>query len=535
MKRIFPILLFILPAISLLVSCERKNLMVAGGDLETKDYVYNVALNGFEPEATIKGRIDANFEIRTVYYYLQRANKTDSLVQTDLVPAEKRGRSYEFEIDPDAFFGVDFRGVKAIKVLFVQDNTTALEKLINLTYFDPAAPVIDDVPETLRPSLTEPVTISAKISSETGIQKIEISDNHNGGFEILETINVGGAKSHNLSYSYTYNDGAGQMQIRVTDIYGLETDKIIQFVGIPFKPVITFAGSTLAAALPDGVPNVVGTIKTFSQLQELKAYVVRAGGETLVGDIGFTETHAGQDEYDYAFSYDQFPFADDVVSCKVMATDANGSTNTNTISVTILPYYHWKNVTMMSQGIVSDTDPVTSTSSFFVGDLDKPVIGSCDAQSGAYDAKIDFVIYTTTAPALTLYNPNNTGSVRVNYRCNGSAEGWTPTTVRDVRLRVMLQTSASAGSGIYTKYNAGGIQSLGDEFFAGVSAPSANTAKYDNVSAVASNVFHPDNAYLIWLKNPDGKNILVHVKEVDLFGTPNQGKSTAVMDILKQR
>lgn len=525
----------LLTAMLFLFSCKKNDFLVASGELETQEYVYNVAINGFEPEPVIKGRIDANFEIRTVYYYLQRTNKPDSLLQTDMVPIDQRGRTYDFEIKSEAWFGVDLYGVRGIKVIFVQDNQIALEKQIGLSYYDPAAPVISDIPETIRPSLIEPTVISAKLSSETGIRKVEIFDNRDGGFDVLETINLEGIHEYNLSYPYIYNEGAGQMLIKVIDIYGLQTEKVIQFIGIPFKPVVNFNASTLAAALPDGVPVVAGTLKTYSELEGLKVYVVRANGETLVGDADFTLTNQGQDEYDYIFSYDQFPYDDDVVACKIEAKDASGSVNANSIPVTILPYYHWKNVTMMSQGFFSDSESLTSNSCFFIGEVNRPVIGSCDAQSGNYDSKIDFVIYTTTAPAYTFYNPNNTGSIRGNYRCNGGTTGWTPSTIKDVRIRALLQTSSSNGSGIYTKYNAGNIQRLDDEFFAGVNAPSANTAKYDNVSAPASNVFHPNDAYLIWLKTPEGKNILVHVKEVDLFSTPNQGKSTAVMDILKQR
>lgn len=519
----------------ILAACKKKDQFMPDGTLETAEYIYNEAIKGFQPEATVEGTVAANFDIRTIYYYLQRNNTTDSLLQTDFVEAGS-GNNYTFSLDPAVWNGVKFENVKGLKVLFVRDNTTSIEKFISITYFNPAAPQFSELPETVTPSLNGSTAITGKLSSETGIQKLYFSDNSTGNMELIDSIAVNGAKDYTINYPYTYKEGAGQMRVHATDIYGLVSEKLIQFVGIPFRPVLTFSNPVLKAALPHGTPIVSGAVKTFGELVALKAYVVKTSGETLVGDVSYALTGSAPNEYNYTFSLADFPFADDVTECRIEAMDANNSNSSANNPVQILPYYHWKNVTMMAQGLPNADPPLTSSSSFFIGEVNKPVIGSCDVNGNTtYDDKIDFVAYTTTAPAITFYNPNNTGSIRGNYRCNGGATGWTPATVRDVRMRVMLQTSVSNGSNIYTKYNAGGIESLGNDFFSGVSTPSANTAKYDNVSTPASNVFHPDNAYLVWMKTPEGKNILVHVKDTDMYTSPNQGRSTVVLDILKER
>lgn len=542
MKKLINIkFLFLAPALLLLGSCKKKDALLPAAEMETKDYVYNVALKGFQPEAEIKGTLKANFDVKTVYYYLQRANRTDSLLQTDLVEAAKQTHSYAFEIKEEAWRAVDFKGVKAVKVLFVNSNSISVEKFIKLEYFDPAAPVISELPETLTPSLTAPVTINGKVSSQTGISKIEISDNNSGSFEVIETITVSGEKQYTINYPYTYADGAGQLRIVVTDIYGLQAEKIIQFIGIPFKPVITFSSTQLKAALPDGVPVVDGVLKTYSQISELKIYVVKANGEMLLGNVGFTETGSAPNEYNYSFTYPNFPFADDVTACRIEAKDGTGSVSSNSVSVKILPYYLWKNVTMMAQGVFNGDPVITPTNSFFIGEQNKPVVGSCDvAASNAYDKKIDFMAYATSTPnqpRFTFYNPKNSVNIRSNYRCD-PAVGWAPVEadIKDNKIRVLLTTSNGAGNGVYNKYNAGGIEDLSDAFFTGTTVPSGNTAYCDGITAPSSSIFDPATAYLIWMKTDNAtKNILIRVRDVDIYLPPVQGKSTVVADIYKQR
>ncbi len=185
----------------------------------------------------------------------------------------------------------------------------------------------------------------------------------------MDSINAGGSKDLTINYNYTYTTGAGQLKVTAVDIYGLKADKIIQFVNIPFKPVISFDADTLRAALPDGKPAINGTLKSYAALSTVDAYIVTAGGETLQGPVTPVLVGNTANEYNYTFNLTSFPFADDVKECKLVAKDGTNSSNAGTVPVKILPYYRWNNITLMSQG----TATVNSPSCFFIGRTGYPL------------------------------------------------------------------------------------------------------------------------------------------------------------------
>lgn len=516
-------LLCILPLL-LLVMCKKKDAVLPEGTLTAKDYVYNNAIKKFEPEETVSGSLSTNFQIRTVYYYLQRQGKTDSLLQIDF--PKEAGANYEFALKASSWTGVNMTGSKGLKVLAVQDNNTSLEKIIALTYFDPAAPSIPQLPETLTPNLTGQTAIIGKISSPTGIAKVDILDNASGNFERVGTVPGNNAKELDLNYQYEYNDGAGQLKVEVTDIYGLKAEKVVQFVNIPFKPVITFASATLKVALPDGKPEVKGTIKSYSALTTVNAYIVKAGGNTLFQAITPELVSSAPNEFNYTFGITGFPFADDVTGCRLEATDAIGTTGGN-VPVQILPVWYWKNVTMMSQGNAT----VNSPSCFFIGEPGRPVIGACEANSENLHTKIDMAVFTNSTPLLSFQNPSAISSgTLTTFKCNGV--NWDPplpnaTTLTKTNYRVLSGTGEAS---VRAKLDAMNFDDLGTaSFFAGVAAP---TASAPNSSTFAANSL----IYAIATRPGEStKNILIKVLNVSVVAVPNQSTSTITMDILKEK
>lgn len=517
--------LFSLLPLFLLVMCKKKDAVLPEGTLTAKDYVYNNAIKKFQPEETVSGNLSANIQLKTIYYYLQRQGKTDTLLQIDFPADAPTG--YDFAVKAGSWSGVNMAGSKGLKLLAVQDNNSYIEKIIPVTYFDPAAPVIAEVPETITPQIPGITNITGKISSSTGISKVQIYDNATGNFELVGTVEGNNAKELNLNYQYEYNGGAGQLKIEVIDIYALKADKVVQFVNIPFKPVITFTATTLKVALPDGTPDVKGTIKSFTALTTLNAYIVTASGSTLHGAITPVPTSSAPNEFNYTFEVTNFPFADDVTGCRLDATDATGTTVT-TATIQILPFYYWKNVTMMSQGNAT----TTSSSCFFIGEPARPVIGPCEANADpSLHTKIDMAIFTNSTPLLAFQNPSAISSGTLStFKCNGT--NWDPplpnaTTLTKTFYRVL---SGTAETSVRTKLDAMNFDDLGTStFFTGVQAP---TASAPNSSTFAANSL----IYSVATRpGATAKNILVKVINVSIVATPNQSTSTITLDILKEK
>lgn len=510
----------------IMASCKKDKFTEPTGNLEAVDYTWNVALKGFQPEKTVGGKLTTNIDVNTLYYYIQRTGKADSLIQLDFPAGE---REYAFSVKADIWPNIDLVGVKGIKLLAVQDNNTSLEKLVKITYFNPAAPVLKDIPETMTPALTGTTAVTGKASSETGISKIYFYDNSTGNFAAVDSINASGSKDVTINYNYTYASGAGQLKITAVDIYGLKADKIIQFVNIPFKPVISFDADTLRAALPDGKPAVSGTLKSYAALSTVEAYVVTTGGETLQGTVTPVLVGNTANEYNYTFSIAGFPFADDVKECKLVAKDGTNSSNAGTVPVKILPYYRWNNITLMAQG----TATVNSPSCFFLGEPATPFLSACEVVNDASNhAKVDFAIFTNSTGNLAFNNPANISAATLTaFKCSGTV--WAPATPTANNLKKTVFRVLGTGvaeTGIYNKYNNNTITELGDAFFTGVSAPNAN----------APNQTTYTTASLIWAKmTPAGggttKNILIKVQSLNIVASPNQGTSTITVDIMKEK
>lgn len=241
-------------------------------------------------------------------------------------------------------------------------------------------------------------------------------------------------------------------------------------------------------------------------------------------------TGSTTNEYDYSFTYSTFGYGANVTACKLVAKDAGNSQNSASVPIKILPYYCWKNLTMMAQGNSGNN----SATCFFTGEGTVPVIGGCDAVNDAgTNARIDFAIFCNSTPLIAFNNPANiSASTLATFKCNGTS--WAPATPTSGTLKKTLFRvlgTGSAESNIYSKFASNSINDLGDAFFTGVSAPNANAPNNTTFTT----------ASLIWAKvTPAGgsgatKNILIKVNAVNVVAVPNQGTSTMTIDIMKEQ
>lgn len=534
MIKIFKPTVFNLPVIAMLMTlamaaCHKNDFAQPDGTVDSPEFVYNAAIKKFQPQDTVSGSISANINMEVIYYYLQRDSKQDTLIQVDF-PEAGNLREYQFEVKAESWAGIDLSAVKGLKLLCVQDNDASFEKVVKISYFNPDAPVITGLPENITPETSGITTITGKATSETGLDKIYISDNRSGNFVVLDSMAANGSKTYDINYSYTYGEGAGQLKAAAVDIYGLKTEKVIQFVNIPFKPVITFGTDALKAALPDSKPEVSGTLKSFAPLSTVTVYAVTSGGETMQGTVTPVLTGSATNEYNYSFTYAAFGYAVDVTACKLVAMDAGNRENSASVPVTILPYYYWKNLTMMAQGITG----ANSTSCFFTGEGTVPVVGPCEVINHAsYNERIDFVVYCNSTPVISCNNPANMSASTIsNFKCSGTS--WSPatptsSTLKKTQFRVL--GTGSAETNITTMFNNNSITELSDAFFTGVSAPTSN--------APSSSTFVTSS--MIWAKvTPAGgigttKNILIKVNAINVVAVSSQGTSTLTIDIMKEQ
>ncbi len=70
--------------------------------------------------------------------------------------------------------------------------------------------------------------------------------------------------------------------------------------------MITFATAALKLALPDGKPEVKGTIKSFAALTTVNAYIVKTSGTTLHQAITLVPESSAPNEFNYSFEVTGF-------------------------------------------------------------------------------------------------------------------------------------------------------------------------------------------------------------------------------------
>ena len=81
MKKILKTLLFCFLAIAIIAGCKKNEFSDIGeGTVEAKEYIFNRATKTFDSGDELKSNIAAAEGVKFVYCYLQRADKTDSLI-----------------------------------------------------------------------------------------------------------------------------------------------------------------------------------------------------------------------------------------------------------------------------------------------------------------------------------------------------------------------------------------------------------------------------------------------------------------------
>ena len=81
------------------------------------------------------------------------------------------------------------------------------------------------------------ITITGKASSENGLKAIEIFDDYQGTYVLVNKIDLpNNEKTYNLNYDYTYRKNAGNLKMVITDKFDLTAEAT---ANIPLEKIQT--------------------------------------------------------------------------------------------------------------------------------------------------------------------------------------------------------------------------------------------------------------------------------------------------------
>jgi hypothetical protein len=219
MKKInIKIIVFFLLSSFLFIACKKEERGVASEDvITTKDYVYNTATKLLSPENDINIQISSKMGVKSIYSYLIRSNKPDSLI--DIYYSELVGDVNEFNlvIPTLNITTADLSQVRGVKLMIKRLDNSAQETFVKIDPIIPATPKLTGFEETILVD-NNIAEIIGKVSSENGINKIEILDDADVVFTAVHTIeNLNGIKNYDLNYEYSFRAGANNLRVIVTD------------------------------------------------------------------------------------------------------------------------------------------------------------------------------------------------------------------------------------------------------------------------------------------------------------------------------
>ncbi|WP_374163735.1 hypothetical protein [Arcticibacter sp. MXS-1] len=528
MKKMFKSLIGILMLCTGIISCKKDDSGPSSGEVKAKDFIYNLATKNFTPDTALTAEVTSSGAVDIVYCYLVRSNTSDSLIFVGK-PDPGESRDYTFHISASKIPFSSVKSVRGIKVMVRQGGNSSYQGLVKIDIYDPTKPFLSEFPVSISPDLGGgPTAITGKITSESGIAKVEILDDYqaSGVFKPVQSITVSNEKEYNLNYLYTYRKAAQHIKIIATDIYGQAMEQVIDMpvdVNV-FKPKFADFPESVTPDLTGGPTKVAGRITSFTGLSKIEIYDDFEGSFVSVKTIGDLN-----DSHDYTLNYD-YQYRKRASKIKIVATDADNLTTELVIPLNVTY------ATEVYRDVMMSSQSATAPGSFFDASTGT-VFGNCEVSGN--ENKLDFLLYTSTAGVLSFYSPTNTASAASSYKCNGVS--WTPVTanLKATRFRVLLPTTAgnTASDNIYSAYNSGSINNLDDSFFGTISVPGSSSTKYDATATPASNIFNTTSAYLIWFRIPQAngsnKNCLVRVKEVNINATV--GLSTVKFDIIVQK
>ncbi len=231
-------IIVLLATFILLFSCKKDEATSGGSTVKdviaTKDFVYNLATKGITPDVDINANIKSEVGIKLIYSYLVRSDRTDSLVNVAYATADNQ-KDYTLNIPTAAFVKANMATATAIKTVIKRIDNSSNEGLIKLTSFQPPLPKLENFPVSKLPDATNQVSITGKVTSETGLNRIEILDDSQGAFSLVTTLaGLNGAKTYDVNYNYTYRANTANVKIIAYDNFNIKAEVTIRIPALPY-------------------------------------------------------------------------------------------------------------------------------------------------------------------------------------------------------------------------------------------------------------------------------------------------------------
>ncbi len=231
--KLLSILLF---GLTILGACKKDDTQAgANVSIESKEYSFNIATKEFTPDNTITANVKSDVGVESVYAYLIRGNKPDSLIRIFLPGEGDNINDLNLNIEASVFAKADMSAAEGIKMVVKSLNNAGHVALVKINPFAPDMPHLSEFPVSKEPDANEKILIEGKASSENGIVKIEILDDSTGPFTVVHTIdNLNNIKNYEVNYTYTYRPEAGNVQIILYDGSGLTVAHTMKIATVPY-------------------------------------------------------------------------------------------------------------------------------------------------------------------------------------------------------------------------------------------------------------------------------------------------------------
>lgn len=251
--------IMLLPFVAIIFfSCkkEKETVTFRHDDVTAIDYEYNTATKRLSPQNNISAQIASEAGIRHIYTYLVRPNFTDTLVKIEYADETNRN-NYNYSLPVEFFQNFKMQDVAGLKLIIKHLDNTSGEGRILINSFTPPLPELRNFADTLRPDDNDIVLVTGQAYSGNGIVKVDIYDDSEGSFTLVESIPVAGnATTYDLNYEYHYRPNAGNIRIVVTDVFDLTSEKIINMPILPYvvyQDVNMGAQGTASVTVPNNI------------------------------------------------------------------------------------------------------------------------------------------------------------------------------------------------------------------------------------------------------------------------------------------
>lgn len=247
------------------MSCKKDDKQAtANVSVQTQEYTFNMGNKKLSPNNDISVNVKSDVGVESIYSYLIRGNKPDSLIGIFFPGEEDNIKDLTVSFPNNIFQKPDLSQVEGVKLMVKSLNNAAYEGFVKINAYFPHLPKLSGFSTNEKLDDNDQIIINGKAESENGIAKIEILDDSTGPFTLVHSIdNLNDLKSYNLNYTYTYRPEANNVQIVLYDKEDFSISHIIKIATTPYilrtDVVMNAQGDATTNTISNWVNNLTWT------------------------------------------------------------------------------------------------------------------------------------------------------------------------------------------------------------------------------------------------------------------------------------